>query len=206
MKGRGNSSSITVGEATKLDLSYLLKNNFIQKGCEVTFQLGWSNGSQIKALTHYTEKDIYIRLIYQVTYKDTKEVKGYDYKIYIQRLKSNLGIGEVLYFICPETSLYCRKLFMCYGYGRFKHRLAYKNKIYYHSQTISKESRNTTRYFKLDETISKICKQRQSKTYKGKETSKRKRLIKLIEKRTKADKIRQMELSKWLSNYYGVNL
>jgi len=99
MKGRGNSSSITVGEATKLDLSYLLKNKFIQKGNEVTFQLSWTSGTQIKVISHYSEKDIYLRLMYRVTYKDTKEVKDYDYKVYISKVKSNLGKGEVLYLV-----------------------------------------------------------------------------------------------------------
>lgn len=204
MKGRGNSSSITVGEATKLDLSYLIKNKFIQKGSEITFHLSWTNGSQIKVLSHYTESDIYLRLMYQVTNNDNKEVKKYDYKIYISKKKSNLGKGEILYFVCPETALYCRTLFMCYGYNRFKHRLAYNNKIYYHSQTVSKESRNNTRYFKLDDKINKIYNERESKTYKGKETAKHKRLIKLINKRSKIDEIRQIELEKYLYKIIGI--
>lgn len=206
MKGRGNSSSITVGEATKLDLSYLIKNKFIQKGCEITFQLSWTNGSQIGVKSHYSEKDIYLQLMYQVNNKETKEVKKYDYKVYIQRLKSNLGKGEVLYFVCPETALYCRKLFMCYGYYRFKCRQAYNNKIYYHSQTVSKVQRNNDRYFKLDKKVNEIYSKRESKTYKGKETAKHKRLIKLINKRSKVDEIRQMELENYLSKLIGVKI
>lgn len=203
MKGRGNSSSITVGEATKLDLSYLLKNKYIQKGNEVTFQLSWTNGSQIKVISHYTEKDIYLRLMYRVTNKDTKEVKDYDYKVYIQKIKSNIGKGEVLYLVCPETALYCRKLFMCNGYDRFKHRLAYNNKIYYYSQTVSKVQRNNNRYFKLDDKIKKIYEQRKSKTYKGKETAKHKRTIKLINKRIEIDKLREIELENYLRKMIG---
>jgi hypothetical protein len=204
MKGRGNSSSITVGEATKLDLSYLIKKKFIQKGKEVNFHLTWTNGSQICCYSVYNENDIYVRLSYRVTDKLTNELKDYDYKVYIQKVKSNLGTGEVLYFVCPETALYCRKLFMCYGYYRFKHRLAYNNKIYYHSQTVSKESRNNTRYFKLEDKINKIYEQRESKIYKGKTTKKHLRLLKLINKKVEVDKLREIELDNYLRKMIGI--
>jgi hypothetical protein len=110
-KGRGNSTAITVNSATKLDLSYLIQKKLIQKDRQIVFSLNWTNGIEIGAISNYTDKDIYIRLTYRVTDKTTNESKEYDYKIYIAKKKSNLGIGEVLYFVCPESAIYCRKLF-----------------------------------------------------------------------------------------------
>lgn len=205
-KGRGNGNAITVGEATKLDLNYLLKNNYIQKDKRVTFNLSWSNGSNIYCESLYTDNDIYVRLSYTVTDSLTKEKVSHDYKVYISKVKSNLGIGEVLFFCCPESARYCRKLFMCYGYHRFKHRLAYNQRIYYGTQISSNLHLNTDRYFTIDKKINKLYDKRDAINYKGIATKRHNHTIKLLNKRAEIDKLRNIDLDKWLSNYYGLNL
>ncbi len=204
-KGRGNGNAITVGEATKLDLNYLLKNRYLQKGNIVTFNLSWTNGENIRCESFYSDTDIYVRLFYTATNNLTKEKVNHDYKVYIAKRKSNLGIGEVLFFVCPESALYCRKLFMCYGYQRFKHRLTYNNRIYYNTQTSSKLHLNTDRYFTIDKKINKLYDKRDALNYKGKETKRHNHKIKLLDKRADLDILRQKDLDKWLSNYLGLN-
>ena len=205
-KGRGNRNAITVGEATKLDLHYLLKNKYIQKGKKVTFNLSWANGSNMSCESFYSTNDIYVRLCYTITDNYTKEKTSHDYKIYISKVKSNLGKGEVLLFVCPESARYCRTLFMCYGSQRFKHRLAYSNRIYYNTQTSSKLHLNTDRYFAIDKKINKLSNKRDAINYKGKTTKRHEHTINLFNKRNELDELRSIDLNKWLSNHYGFNL
>lgn len=204
-KGRGNGNTITVDEATKLDISYLLKYQYIQKGNKVIFNLSWTNGSIISCESVYNTNDIYLRLSYSVTNKQTNEKKDFDYKIYIAKLKSNLGKGEVLFFCCPESKRYCRKLFMCYGYQKFKHRLEYNNRIYYKTQNISKVQLNDNRYFAIDKKINKFNNMRATLNYKGKETKRHIHTIKLLNKKAEIDNLRNIDLDKWLNNYLGLN-
>lgn len=44
------------------------------------------------------------------------------YRINIITIPSNIGNGEVMYFVCPQTGKHCRKLFSCGN--RFQHREA----------------------------------------------------------------------------------
>ncbi len=202
-KGRGNGNAITVGEATKLDLRYLLKQRFIQKGNRVTFNLSWSNGANISCESVYSDSDIYVRLSYTVTDHYTKEKTNFDYKIYIAKKKSNLGIGEVLFFCCPESAIYCRTLFMCYGYPRFKHRLAYNKRIYYNTQTSSKVQLSNDKYFAIDKKVNKIYEKRETKIYNGILTKRHNHTIKLLNKRTELDNQRNEDLENWLIKRFG---
>lgn len=72
----------------------------------------------------------------------TYSVNGhlYCYKVKLETLPSNLGIGIVWFFICPKTHKRCRKLHFINGL--FLHRTAFKN-AYYKIQTYSKEYRNS---------------------------------------------------------------
>ena len=202
-KGRGNRNAITVGEATKLELNYLLKNKCIQKGKKIMSNLSWSNGSAMSCESVYIENDIYVRLSYSVTNSSTNEIVNYDYKIYIETVKSNLGKGEVLYFVCPESLKYCRTLFMCYGYQRFKHRSAYNQIIYYSIQTSSKAKLNTDRYFITDKKINKLYDKRKSLNYKGKATKRHEHKIKLLNKRAELNELKNIDLDKWLAKRFA---
>ena len=205
MKGRGNGNSITVGEAIKLDINYLIKNNNLQHGKERRFNLSWSNGSVIQVKTVFNNGETYVRLMYRQTDRMTKITKDFDYKIYIERVKSNLGKGYNLYFICPQSGNRCKILYLCYGAERFKCRQAYNNRIYYSTQTHSKEYRLNGRYFKLEKTINELYDKRETTTYKGKPTKRHLRLLKLLNKRAEVDNLRTAQLDKWLLKHLGLN-
>jgi hypothetical protein len=48
MKGRGNSSAITVNSALKLCINDIVKPKAIQKGKEINYVSKWSNGNEIR--------------------------------------------------------------------------------------------------------------------------------------------------------------
>ena len=104
------------------------------------------------------------------------------YRVNLVSTPSNLGIGTIWYFECPETSKRCRKLYSIGGY--FLHREAFKGAMY-ESQTYNKKWREMDKtfgaYFKLDELYEQLYKKHFKKTYAGKPTRKYLRLIEKIE-------------------------
>ena len=109
-----------------------------------------------------------------------------DYKVQLVKKPSNLGIGEMWFFKCPQTGMLCRKLYSIGGY--FFHREAFKG-YYYESQLRSKNYRDLEKqykgYFSLDRYYEELYSKNFKKTYRGKPT---KRYLKLLEKIEKAEK------------------
>lgn len=70
------------------------------------------------------------------SYQYRGELKRLD--IGFERIASNLGRGDLWYFICPLTKKMCRKLYFIAGY--FAHRTAFKY-AYYENQTMSRRRR-----------------------------------------------------------------
>ncbi len=206
MKGRGNSHAITTTEIVKLEINNLVKSKCLVKDKEINYTSKWTNGAEISIKSVYNETDIYLQLKYNITDIATKESKSFDYKIYIERVKSNLGKGFNLYFICPQSANRCKILYLCYGAEVFKCKQAYNNRIYYYAQTHSKEYRLNGRYFNLDRTINKLYEKRKTKTYKGKLTKRYLRLLKLLNKKAEVDNLRTIQLDDWLLNKIGANL
>lgn len=201
MKGRGNSHAITTNSATRLEINELLKRKCLVNGEVLNFTYSWTNGSKMNIQSVYNDTDIYLWLKYNITDRETKQTKNFDYKIYIGKVKSNLGNGYNLYFYCPESAIRCKVLYLCYGAERFKCRQAYNNRIYYNSQTHSKEYRLNGRYFKLEKTINELYKKRKTKTYKGEPTKRHLRMCKLLNKKAEVDKLRDAQFEKWLYKY-----
>jgi hypothetical protein len=164
--GRPSTGAITTGEALRIELSFLLKEKYIQKNKKIVGILDWTSGSTINFESIYNDTDCYIRLCYSY---DGLE---YDYKINLHRQKSNLGKGEVLYFICPVSFQHCRILYKCYHSTIWKCRKAYKNRIYYSGQSVSKTDYHNTRYWKITKKLDKLNLKRKyrKKSYQGKPT------------------------------------
>ncbi len=106
----------------------------------------------------------------KVTYTDTGEKKSFGYKIEIVGVPSNLGRGELLYFICPVTGEKCRVLYKAYGSDTWQSRKAYFRPIYYDLQQCSKLDRYNTKYWILERELTDICKKRTNSTYRGNKT------------------------------------
>ena len=96
--GRYSTGAITTGEAIRIELSFLLKHGKIQKGCKILGSIAWNNGSNISFESCYHKEDRYIRLNYTLT-KPTGEEYKLDYKIQLTTIPSNLGRGEIPFFV-----------------------------------------------------------------------------------------------------------
>lgn len=108
-------------------------------------------------------------------YKFNGEPKNY--KIRIISKPSNLGKGEVFYFVCPRTGKHCRKLYLHSGY--FFHREAF-NGLMYEKQIESKKNRELSKIFDACYLSDEVYEERYKKYFKthynGKETKRFKRL------------------------------
>jgi len=102
---------------------------------------------------------------------------------------SNIGKGVVWFFICPNTSKRCRKIYL--GDTYFLHRRAFKG-CFYEKQTYSHKNRQLYKYFEAEFGIDKVYEQIYSKHFKkeyaGKPT---KRYLKLKRQIQQADKLMQ---------------
>ena len=102
------------------------------------------------------------------------------YDVQIISIPSNLGKGEVFYFICPITKKRCRKL---YHYNKyFLHRENFKY-LYYEKQNVSKKTRQLhsifDRIYLRDEIFEEQYKKHFKTHYNGKPT---KRYQKILDK------------------------
>ena len=133
--------------------------------------LSWSrNGKSTGRISIHvnTQNEIpYIELDYK--YND----KPRNYKISLVSIPSNLGKGEIWYFLCSQTNKQCRKLYSVGGY--FLHREAFKYCMY-ECQTKSKHYRRFAKTIGVYYEVDKIFKQINSKHFKtqyaGKPTKK----------------------------------
>lgn len=102
-----------------------------------------------------------------------------NYRIYFEFVPSNLGKGNIWYFLCPCTRTRCRKLYFIGGY--FCHRSAYKLG-YYQTQTLGTKDKFLVRQFdklqKANNAKSQLHSKHFKKYYNGRPT---KRYLKLLE-------------------------
>jgi hypothetical protein len=110
-----------------------------------------------------------------------------NYKVNIVTMPSNLGKGNVLYFICSFTNQRCRKLHLING--KFMHRSALSNPLY-SKQIESKRWRELNKLFgapfELEKLHDKLWSKGFKKYYKGKPTKKFQKLLNQIEMLEKA--------------------
>ena len=161
---------------TKLKELNYLKPNQVKSGT-----ITWSrNGNKIGSIlikANTNSKDPYIELNYNYKNEPRK------YKIQLVSVPSNLGKGNIWYFICPDTNKLCRKIYSINGY--FFHREAFKGCLY-ESQTQSKGSKQMDKLIGadiiLDQLYRQLYKKHFKKFYAGKPTKRYLRILKQINK------------------------
>jgi len=176
--GRYSTGAMTTGQAIRLELSYLFEKGYLEKGKETYGGVSWTNGFYIIVEGHLSEG--FIQVVYQVK-NSFGENKSMKYKIFLESVPSNLGRGEVYYFLCPVSGKRCRILYMAYGSYKWKCREAYQNRLYYASQKCSKMSYANERYWALDDKIKAFKKKGFRYTYNGKPTRKAKQLRRMTD-------------------------
>jgi hypothetical protein len=192
--GRGSTGAYTTKGSVRIELSYLLKEGYIKKGHCVTGILTWTNGSSIKTESKYTEEEKYLRLVYTLTDAAGKK-NSLDYKIALQTKPSNLGKGDVLYFVCPQSGCLCRVLYRAYSSHIWKSRASYSNRIYYPLQISSKLDKYNERYWELENELENLYKKNGAHTYKGMLTKRAKRIERLERIRKRMDMLRWSPLA-----------
>ncbi len=186
-----NRTGITTQEVRRIELSYLLRNRFIEKDKIKYFTLSWTDGSNISVTSFYTKEEQYLELDYTTTNSWTGEEWKSNYKIQLDFIPSNLGKGLVPYFLCPVSNQRCRILYKAYGSRVWKARSSYNNTIFYKSQTSSKYSRYNDEYWRLENEIERLRNEKRWQThYNGIETRRYKRYKRLVERQREADSLR----------------
>ena len=204
--GRWSTGAWSTTECKRINISSLIKNQQLKKGYKTMATVSWTCGSEITVICDMTGGNSYIRLIYTTTYHNGTE-KQFDYTIQVVSIPSNLGKGNVLYFICPVTFRRCRILYKAYGSDIWKSREGHSNRIYYPGQLSSKLDKYNDRYWELDRQIKKLSEQRRTYTYMGIPTRRAEGLDSLINEQMRVDELRwsmfaipkrlQGQLGKW---------
>lgn len=166
-------------DVLQLSTTKLKEWKYLEPGQCKSGVLTWSrNGSKtgsISIMVNMDPEQAFIVLDYK--YKD----KPRKYKIELVSISSNLGKGQIWYFICPQTKNRCRILYLVEGY--FLHREAFK-KCFYQSQIHSKKNRQLEKIydkiFKKEEIYEKINSKNFKKTYAGRKTKKYLKLLRQI--------------------------
>lgn len=162
-----------------IDITFLKRHGYLKPNIYKSGTINWSrngiNTSSISIASYIYGDTPYIQLSY--TCEDTEKIK---YKVYLCTKPSNLGKGEIWYFICPHTGKLCRKLYL--GGQYFLHREAFTD-VYYEKQTYSHKTRNMIKLFEkvfTDNLYEEYYKKYRKTYYKGKPTKKEVKLQKRL--------------------------
>lgn len=165
----------TAERSKSIDISDFIRKKVFDKNIITSYCIYWgkelnqdSDCMNIDVIVTSDEK--YMRLRYVVNPESEVDRKEMDYRVYFDSMKSNLGKGDVYYFVCPVSNQRCRILYMAYGSEYFKSRLSYRNRIYYNCQASSKRLYATNRYFKLTDKFDKFKETNFRLLYNGKKT------------------------------------
>ncbi|MBK8922657.1 MAG: hypothetical protein IPM81_14320 [Saprospirales bacterium] len=149
----------------------------------------WPTGSIISFESRSTAEEKFLRLRYTTTSQG--ESRNHNYKIQLATVPSNLGKGEVLYFVCPESNRLCRALYFSPRTQTFVSRQAFPARMYYPLQFSAKRGRANDQYWHIESTLKELANQRKETfLYKGEKTQYCRRIEQLLEKQAEADRLR----------------
>ena len=159
----------------QIDLSYLQKRYGLSENRHIQTSLHWTRGGQPAGQIGITIDtcEMYVELDYRYNNEPR------NYRVPLIAVPSNLGIGQVLFFVCPATGRHCRKLHQVGGW--FLHRTAFKGCLY-QKQTYSKAERAFDAILAYDDfglfDELRKCK----KSYRGKPTRRHTKLLRHLER------------------------
>ena len=164
--GRNSTGAITTSECMRIDIGNLLKYGYIKQGCIGGGYLSWtesqlgSEAGSVCVISDLTGEEKFIKIINGLQDIATGKNKFIVCKVFIDSVPANIGKGELLYFICPETRERCRILYNAYGCKKWKSRKGFNHPIYYPLQQCSKADRANIKYWLLDDQLSKLSQKR----------------------------------------------
>ena len=172
-----SSYPLLLDEVHKFNLSLITSNGELKTEQVRTGTITWTNTfrdqkSSISYTLNTYGGDPSISLNYNYNGQDIS------YSIELVSVPSNLGKGEVWYFLCPVTLRRCRNLYLANGY--FLHREAVEGGMY-QVQTFSKTSREIIKMidasYKAEELYFILNSKNFKRTYAGKPTKRYLRIM-----------------------------
>ncbi|MGO4820947.1 MULTISPECIES: hypothetical protein [unclassified Flavobacterium] len=173
--GRYANYPTTVEDCLYLSIKKLKEWNYLNYLGTKSGTISWTrNGQEHSNISISVIKNDFDTFIV-LNYKSNGEPRNY--KVQIISKPSNLGKGEVFYFVCPTTKKHCRKLYLHGGY--FLHREAFKS-LMYSKQLESKKNRGLFKILEACHISDEVFEERYKKYFKthynGNETKRFKRL------------------------------
>lgn len=175
-------------EALQIDAWELMRWGYVERGTYAKSRLRWSRGDQVTARVGFEVRmdgtEPHVILDYTFNGEPRK------YRVGLVCVPSNLGKGEIWYFLCPITGKRCRKLYSVGGW--FGHREAFGGCMY-ESQTTGRRWREIEKtygpIFKLGRLYKELFRKHRKTSYRGKPTRGQKRLLAAIRKAKQAKKL-----------------
>lgn len=178
--GRYGNYPTTVEDCLYLSIKKLKEWDYLTNNGTKSGTISWSRNGTPHSNVRITITKSDFKAFMILDYSVNGEPKNY--KVEIISKPSNLGKGEVLYFVCPSTKQQCRKLHLQCGY--FLHRSAFQN-LMYSKQIESKKFRYLGKVFDYIFNPDEIYQERYKKYfkthYKGKPTKRYLRVKKKID-------------------------
>jgi hypothetical protein len=185
--GRWSTGAMTTGQCLQLNVQNFVKQ--LKEGKEIQATINWKSGATIGLHLFFHEHRTTLSLSYSKTDHEGKK-HDLNYNIFIISKPSNLGKGEVYYFLCPFTFKPCRILYMGYGSLYFKSREAYRCRIYYASQLSSRLDKHNDKYWSLERKLETLYKKHPKTHYRGRKTAKKQRIERLEQKQDYHEQMR----------------
>ncbi|HMG16615.1 MAG TPA: hypothetical protein VK590_14255 [Saprospiraceae bacterium] len=170
--GRYSTGVWTTNDCKTISISFLKKYGYLEPGIIKKGVLSYSiNGNPNGAISISTNTidEPYLEIAYILSSSKTEERKNIKYRVLLVKAASNLGKGFRYYFLCPFSFKRCEILYMAYGSHYYKHREAYKNRIYYPLQQESKMGQ-IFKYHAINKVLDKLYQKKVKSHYKGVKT------------------------------------
>jgi hypothetical protein len=166
-------------ECRTIKISDLKKWGYIMPGQTTSGNYCWFQGETKTAWISFTVNMFSVNSHIELDYKCNGT--PINYSLQIVSIPSNIGRGNLLYFLCPVTGKRCRKL---YSVGlRFLHRKAFSG-CFYEKQTYSKRNRGLNKafemFFGIDNSYEQIYSKYFKKEYNGKVTKRYRKIMKRL--------------------------
>jgi hypothetical protein len=182
-------------EAERLEISTLKRMGFLQPGTGAIGFISWSSRGSKTMEAQLTTKNTKAEKSLEITF--TEKEREHKARIDLTTRPSNLGKGDLLFFICPVTGKPCRILYKAYGLPGFISREAYSLRygvsVYYETQSCSKYERFNTKFWALERKLKPLTEKRKALLYAGKPTKRALRMERLYEEQGKVDYLRFTE-------------
>ena len=183
----------TYEDCKSIEIKLLKKNKYLLPNeinkSTVRWHLNEETTGRLQMVVNTQTDEPYMELIYKLNEENIQ------YKVQLHTEKSNLGKGNVWYFICPFTNKRCRKLYLVHKYFAYRNR--YKG-VFYEKQILSKSNRKSLGLFRKIDQINEAIEETKSKHfrryYKKVKTKRLNKLRRIINQKIDIIELNNMKL------------